>query len=121
TQESQNLELYFSKTGQWFQDLIYPSENGISVYYHDITDKKNAELAMLEVNQKLNYHMNNTPLGVIQFDSNINVVQWTDKTEEIFGYTHEEVMGKYLFDTDFIYEEDLPLLEHIVKSIPKAK
>jgi len=45
-QQSLRLELLFSKTGQWFEDLIYPTEDGISIYYHDITEKKNASLAL---------------------------------------------------------------------------
>jgi len=45
-QQSLRLELLFSKTGQWFEDLIYPTEDGISIYYHDITEKKNASIAL---------------------------------------------------------------------------
>jgi PAS domain S-box-containing protein len=53
TRESLRLELYYSKTGQWFEDLIYPSENGMSVYYHDITKRKKAEQQLLDSEQEL--------------------------------------------------------------------
>ena len=48
TQQSMRLELYFSKTDQWFEDLIYPTPDGISIYYHDITARKKAIIALEE-------------------------------------------------------------------------
>ncbi len=121
TQLSQNLELHYSKTDQWFQDLIYPSYNGISVYYHDITDKKVAELSILKVNQKLNFHINNTPLAVIEFDIAMNILQWSTKAEEIFGWQANEALGKNLFELNLIYPEDQELVHNILSAIPNAK
>ena len=121
SQLSQNLELYYSKTGQWFQDLIYPSYNGISVYYHDITDKKQAELSILKVNQKLNFHINNTPLAVIEFDVGMNILQWSAKSEEIFGWQADEALGKNIFQLDLVHPEDQELVYNILSSIPNAE
>ena len=121
TQLSQNLELYYSKTDQWFQDLIYPSFNGISVYYHDITDKKQAEISILKVNQKLKFHINNTPLAVIEFDVEMNVLQWSYKAEEIFGWKAEEAQGKNLFQLALVHPDDEEIVSNIVTSIPTAQ
>jgi hypothetical protein len=44
TQQPQRCELYYSVEDKWFNDLIYPSENGMSIYYHDITSKRKPRL-----------------------------------------------------------------------------
>ncbi len=40
TQQSQRNEFYDEKNNKWYDDLIYPDEEGISVYYNDITERK---------------------------------------------------------------------------------
>lgn len=120
TQLSQNVELHYSKTGQWFQDQIYPSYNGISVYYHDITAKKQAELAVLKVNQKLNFHINNTPLAVIEFDVNMNVLQWSSKAEEIFDWKAEEILGHNIFKIGLVHPEDREIVYNIFSALSEA-
>src|SRR5260221_1190691 len=52
-QEPQRLLLYYSTTDKWFEDLIYPSPDGVSVYYHDITEKKKAEEELKLSKEKL--------------------------------------------------------------------
>lgn len=41
TQQSQRNEFYDAVNKKWYDDLIYPDLEGISVYYHDITERKN--------------------------------------------------------------------------------
>lgn len=42
------FEEYFSPIEAWLQVIAYPSESGITVYFNDITDKKNASLKLLQ-------------------------------------------------------------------------
>jgi PAS domain S-box-containing protein len=48
-----------------------------------------------ESQQKLALHVQNTPLGVIQWDPEFEIVEWNKGAEKIFGYTAEEVIGKH--------------------------
>ena len=44
TNEIQHFEAQgMHKTGQWFDFSVYPSSEGISVYWRDITERKNLE------------------------------------------------------------------------------
>ncbi len=117
TNQAQRLELYYSKTGQWFEDLIYPSPDGISIYYHDITDKKTAQLSLLRTHEKLNYHINNTPLGFVELDKDFNVIQWSKRAEEIFGWRKDELLDTDNLLEKLIYEEDMQLVQKIVAGI----
>ncbi|MBC7935944.1 MAG: PAS domain S-box protein [Rhizobacter sp.] len=94
TGEPQRVQLYYSEINKWYEDLIYPSADGISVYYHDITTRKQAELALVLAHEKLNYHINNTPMGVVEFDVNRRVKTWSNRAEEIFGWTEAEMLEK---------------------------
>ena len=53
TQQPQSCELYYSGEDRWYANLIYPSQNGISVHYHNITGKKKAEIELSVAQQEL--------------------------------------------------------------------
>ena len=57
TNKAMRVQLYYSRTDSWFEDLIYPSADGISVYYHDITEAKKAEIDLQQAHKKLSYHI----------------------------------------------------------------
>jgi PAS domain S-box-containing protein len=65
--------------------------------------------------QQLFYHFENTPLGVIEFDKDLVIKQWSKRAEEIFGWTAAEALGKSVYDADFrlIYNEDKPSVDSI--------
>lgn len=106
TQQEQRSEFYYEKEGKWFEDLIYPSPEGISIYYYDITKKKKAELALKTAHARLNFHLNNTPLGIIEFDSNLSILQWSKKAEEIFEWTADDVYNNKVNVEQLIKKED---------------
>jgi hypothetical protein len=36
---------------QWFENRIYPSPQGLTIYFHDITERKRAEQQILQLNE----------------------------------------------------------------------
>jgi PAS domain S-box-containing protein len=106
TKQPQRHEFYDTLTDKWYDDLIYPGADGISLYYHDITEKKKAEIGLKTIHARLNFHLNNTPLAVIEFDSNLNILQWNKMAEEIFGWTAEEVFQQGINIEKIIHEDD---------------
>jgi PAS domain S-box-containing protein len=39
------IENYYEPWDRWFENRIYPSPNGVSIFFHEITDRKRAEQA----------------------------------------------------------------------------
>jgi len=76
-------ELKYALTGQWFENWIYPDENGISVFYREITSRKNAEESMMTTNQKL--EALNNRFELILKGTNDVIWDWDLKTNEIWG------------------------------------
>lgn len=117
TMQPQRLQLYFSKIDKWYEDLIYPSEDGVSVYYHDVTERKKAELALEIAHEKLSYHLSNTPMAVVEFDTNAQIKKWNLRAEEIFGWTEQEIMSMGKVMNTLVYEEDVPLVETSIANL----
>jgi PAS domain S-box-containing protein len=70
----------------------------------DITVEQNL---INEIREKENYLtnlINNAPDGVIVFDRTGTINLWNPKSEEIFGFKADEVIGKRLSDTIFLEE-----------------
>jgi PAS domain S-box-containing protein len=37
------MESYYAPWGRWFENRIYPSSDGVSIFFHDITERRVAE------------------------------------------------------------------------------
>ncbi len=85
-------------------------ENGVVVggvaIIRDVTDRKRAEASAMEAH-RLAFHVENTPLAVIEWDHNFRVLRWSPAAERLFGWTAAEVLGKRFSDWNFVVPEDL--------------
>jgi PAS domain S-box-containing protein len=84
-------------------------------FIRDITERKQAEAALHETNQKLQTFIQASPLAIVALDMQRRVTLWNRAAERLFGWTESEVMGQVV---PTIPEEDLPkhlaLREHIL-------
>src|SRR5919112_766393 len=79
---------------QVFEVHAYPSEQGLSVYFQDITERKRAE-------EQLAYQaglMENMHDAVLVADEHFVVVTWNKGAEEMLGWTAQEVLGSNAFE-----------------------
>lgn len=53
TQQPVIFEEHYAPWNQWFENRIYPSSEGITIYFTDITERKQAELLLNRVNRAL--------------------------------------------------------------------
>ena len=89
-QQSMRVELYYPTTDRWYEDLIYPSADGISVYYHDITNRKTAELELERNIEKLKVSEEDLKISIERFElvakaTNDAVWDWDIKSNTIWG------------------------------------
>ena len=73
----------------------------------DITQRKQAEELANEAHRRLNLHVENTPLAVIEWDKDYRVSRWSPSAERLFGWTAEEVLGKNFNEWTFVFPEDV--------------
>lgn len=76
----------------------HPYENGYEnarmAFIHDVTDRVCAEQEAKRAYQELYHHVHHSPLAMIKWDENYEIIEWSDRAEEITGYTEEEVLGR---------------------------
>ncbi len=82
--------------------------------FRDITDRKRAEEALRTREhelrmalEKLQAHIDNSPLAVIEWDQEMRISHWSPMAEKFFGWTEAEVLGRSWGDWAFIHEEDV--------------
>ena len=49
----ENFEEYFERVHKWFEVTAYPSHSGLSVYFKDVTERKETELQIMGLNNNL--------------------------------------------------------------------
>jgi len=81
----------------------------------DISNQKQAEKEHKMVLQQLQNHLYNSPLGVVEYDSNLNIIGWSPRSEQIFGWKEDEMIGKNAFE--IIYEQDKEKTEVVANQL----
>ncbi|MGJ3252582.1 MAG: PAS domain S-box protein [Elainellaceae cyanobacterium] len=85
---------------------VYGNLSGCYVVQRDITERKQFEDHLKNAYQRLAFHVDNTPLGVIEWDAQMRVRRWSSQAENILGWTADEVMGRSLHEIPFVFIDD---------------
>ncbi len=73
-------------------------------------ERKQAEEALRASEQRLRFHVENTPMAVIEWDKDFVVTRWAGEAERVFGWSARETLGKPIFDLHMVYEDDIPIV-----------
>lgn len=79
----------------------------------DVTDRKIPEASVLDEHRRLAFHVENTPLAVIEWDHEFKVLRWSPAAQKLFGWKAEEVIGKHFSDWDFVVAEDYDVVNQV--------
>ncbi|HEY8188236.1 MAG TPA: PAS domain S-box protein [Pyrinomonadaceae bacterium] len=121
TSVSENRPYTIPETGregffEGFYSPLYDEQNqvagGIAII-RDITERKRAQAEAEEVHQRLTFHVENSPLAVIEWDSDFRVSRWSESAQRLFGWAPEEVIGKHVGDWHFVFDEDVDGVEQV--------
>jgi len=109
------FDYYHNGFDKWMQFNGYPSENGISFFFKDITKQKEAELALKQSEEKYRSLIENSPDIIAITDENGYIWDCNGTVEKSTGYSKQQIIGKHLYD--FMLPEDVqyyPLQYHEV-------
>jgi PAS domain S-box-containing protein len=71
---------------------------GIIFYGMDISDRKRQEAEKNALTQRLSLLVQQTPMGLVEWNTNMEIVAWNPASERIFGYKTTEVLGHRWID-----------------------
>jgi len=72
----------------------------------DITAMRRDERHIQELVQRLTYHMNNTPLAVMEWDPEGKCLIWNGEAEDMFGWTRRELKSERMDYLALIHPDD---------------
>ncbi len=113
---------------RWFQARVtrFSGDGPIRVVvaHEEITQRKEAEAALLAQREELRHahqilssHLQNSPLGVIEWDADFRVIRWSQRAVEIFGWPEGQVLHKRPQDWKFIHDDDATQVAHTFRAL----
>lgn len=98
------------------QALVLPSpaqlEEANRQLAKENSDRIAAERKLQRALQQLQFHVENSPLAVIEWDNNFRVQRWSQQAENIFGWRAEEVLSQHLLNWQFVFADDIEGVIH---------
>ena len=73
----------------------------------DITARRQAEEAAQTAYRQLSFHVESSPLAVVEWDSDFRVSRWSESAERLFGWKADEVIGKHVNEWRFVFADDV--------------
>lgn len=89
-QTTVEFEEYYPPLEIWVDVRAYPSEYGLSIYFRDVTERRQAAERLLFQAQLLEQ----VKAGVIASDLEGTVTHWNDYAEKLYGWSREEALGR---------------------------
>ena len=92
-------ESFYAPLNAWFEARAYPSGDGISVFFRDVTDRKRFEQTLRESQADLTWAQAVGQIGSWRLDVQRNELSWSDENHRIFGVpkgtplTYETFLG----------------------------
>jgi PAS domain S-box-containing protein len=74
-----------TRPGNWIEWRVYPTPEGVGVWFRDITDRKHAEAALRESEERRTLAMEVADIGAWDADLVHDVLTWDDRCKALFG------------------------------------
>ena len=81
------------------QELVFDGGEACLTLALDVTDRKRAEEALRQSEQRTRLIINTALDAVITMDSAGRITEWNSQAERLFGWSREEILGKHMADT----------------------
>lgn len=102
------------------QDYILKDELESTVLIKSILysiQRKNFEIELFQTNLRLNFHIENSPLAVVELDKNLNIIQWSAQAHLLFHKSAVQVLGKRISNIDLMDKPEWTKFENNLKPL----
>jgi PAS domain S-box-containing protein len=99
------FQTFYSPLNAWFDVRAYPSPEGLSVYFHDITERMRAEEALRQQHEWLRVTLSSIGDAVIATDTEGRVTYLNPTAESITGWSASKASGRRVEEVFTIVNE----------------
>jgi PAS domain S-box-containing protein len=98
------FEAYSEPTGRWLEVRVYPSDDGLSAYSHDISERKRAEEALREAQRRSETILESITDAFVAVDREWRYTYVNDRALRRMGsrsgkaFTREDVLGQRVWE-----------------------
>ncbi|MBD1836880.1 PAS domain S-box protein [Coleofasciculus sp. FACHB-64] len=111
-----HFEVFYEPLSIWLEIHAYPSEDGLGIYYRDITERKQAQETLEKKENELRLITNALPALIAYIDSEQHYRFHNKAYEEWFGDSGTQVNGKHTREVlgEAAYEATRPYIETVL-------
>ncbi len=123
----QPLEFEDERNGINFQHSFYPvfdqkqNVSYVASFSRDITERKKNEEILYQTQQRIKFHFDNSPLAIVEWNSDFIVILWSKQAEQLFGWKTSETVGKHIDKLNIIFEDDIPIVNKTMELLMSGK
>ncbi len=112
SQEPVFFEDYYEPLDGWYDNAIYPSETGLSIYFRDITERKRLEQELRTETEQFRTALDNSPVVALRQDTDL---RYTWIGNPIERYSADDILGKR--DDELLGPEDAAAVEALKRTV----
>lgn len=94
--ETVNFDGYFPPLASWFEVHVYSSQEGLSIYFNDINDKKKAQQEFEQQQLQLSTILDSTAEGIFGVDLGGKCTFINHSALKLLGYSENECLGQLM-------------------------
>ncbi|MFO7719294.1 MAG: PAS domain S-box protein, partial [Gillisia sp.] len=125
TGEKVFFEEYFDPLQKWFEVNAYPGKDGLSVYFKDISEKKNVNDHIRIAKERYDLVSKVTQEAIYEWNIIENTIEWNDSYYSLFGYQRRTSTETVVNWENIIHPEDrfdlLDNLRTVLENTSQAK
>lgn len=107
TQKPIVFEDYYPPWDRWFENRIYPSKDGLTIFFTEITERKGTELKLRKSQERLELAIRSANVGLWDWDLRTNKVYYSPEWKSQLGYEDRELSNDFSEWESRVYPEDL--------------
>ena len=101
----QTIEAYYPPWGRWFENRVYPTPEGIAVFFRDVTERTLTEQRLREIEERFRATFEQAAVGIAHVALDGRWLRVNQKLCDIVGYTADELLARTF--QDITHPDDL--------------
>lgn len=114
TGETVSFEEYYPGVKKWFEVSAYPSQQGLSIYFKDVTLRKEADIRLQEANERFEKVTQATNDAIWDWDMETGTFFRSDAIDKFFGKGTVKKLSEKEFWHDKFHPEDLDKIKESI-------